>query len=51
MELKNIVFIFFYFLVPYAIGMNTKPNIGLCLGIVIPYLFVVAFIHYKVSRW
>jgi hypothetical protein len=53
MQLKGLIFLFFYYLIPVAIGGYCRRHgmgyEGLCY-IVLPYLAVVALIHRQIIK-
>ena len=49
MELKALFRLMVYFLIPYMIGVISKPHILLCVIVVVTYLLIVGYIDYKLS--
>ena len=49
MQIKALIWILIYFLIPYAIGMYMKPfGVISVLSVVVPYLIIVGYIYKKI---
>jgi hypothetical protein len=53
MQLKGLIFLLFYYLIPVAIGgYCRRQGFGYegLFYVILPYLAVIAFIHYEISK-